>query len=288
MTTYNGARFISEAIESLLAQSFPNFTLFISDDTSTDNTKEICEMYAKKDPRVIYFRQKKNIGMFPNFKFVLDSASGDYFMWASHDDLWEKDFIKVCLENIEQKKVDVAMTVIANVDSYGRALSELTELTKLSGIPSIKQLSGYVLQPEILGKCNLMYGLFKINVIKKIWEIYPQRMEWGSDYMFSLALISHFSVYVDHKILFKKRLGGHSSKDSTKCDSPDTIRRMIVKNPKNHIFPFGRFGGYFRGHMTALQGTPYRPFVALLLLVRLPRSFLIYLKERNYKKFLTN
>lgn len=116
MTTYNGARFISEAIESLLAQSFPNFTLFISDDTSTDNTKEICEMYAKKDPRVIYFRQKKNIGMFPNFKFVLDSASGDYFMWASHDDLWEKDFIKVCLENIEQKKVDVAMTVIANVD----------------------------------------------------------------------------------------------------------------------------------------------------------------------------
>lgn len=287
MLTYNGERFIGKAIESLLNQSFSDITLFISDDASTDNTQAICEEYAQKDSRIIYRRQEKNIGMFPNFKFVLDNAHGDYFMWASHDDLWEKDFIKVCVKNIENKKVDVATTVVADMDSYGRNVRELTELTKLSGKPSILQVARYVLQPEILGKCNLMYSVFKTSVIKKVWEVYPQRKEWGSDYHFSLAVISHFSVYIDERILFKKRLGGSSSPDSTKNDDPDRVRRVTIKNPKNHMFPFGRFRTYFNGHMKASKGTPYPPLVALLLLARLPRSFFIYLKERNYKKFLT-
>ncbi|MBU4353452.1 glycosyltransferase, partial [Candidatus Parcubacteria bacterium] len=82
MPAYNGERFIGEAIESLLNQSFSDFTLFISDDASTDGTQAICENYAKKDPRIICHRQEKNIGMFPNFKFLLDRANGDFFMWA--------------------------------------------------------------------------------------------------------------------------------------------------------------------------------------------------------------
>ena len=286
MPAYNGERFIKEAIDSLRGQSYVDWVMLISDDASTDKTRAICEEYAKKDQRITYYRQEKNIGMFPNFKFVLDSARGDYFMWASHDDLWEKDFLKVCVENIKNKKVDVATTVVADIDSYGRNLRELTELTKFSGKPSIKQVARYVLQPEILGKCNLMYSVFRTSVIKKVLEIYPQRKEWGSDYHFSLTIISHFSVYIDKRILFRKRLGGFSSPDSTKNDDPDTVRRVTIKNPKNHMFPFGRFRRYFGGHMGALKGTPYRPLVALLLLVRLPRSFFVYLKERNYKKFL--
>lgn len=287
MLVYNGERFVGEAIESLLNQSFSDFTLFISDDASIDNTQAICERYAQKDPRIIYHRQEKNIGMFPNFKFVLDSARGDYFMWASHDDLWDKDFLKVCVENIETMGVDVATTVVADVDSYGRNVRELTDVLKLSGSPSIRQVATYVLQPEVLGKGNLIYSMFKTEVIKNTWEIYPQRMEWGSDYHFSLAIVSHYSVYIDERNLFKKRLGGHSSKGSTKDDSPDRVKRVTIKNPKNHIFPFGRFKTFFNSHMEALQDTPYRSLVALLLLARLPRSFVIYLKERNYKKFLT-
>ena len=57
----------------------------------------ICKDYARKDPRITYFRQEKNIGMFPNFKFLIDQAQGGYFMWAGQDDLWDKDFLKVCV-----------------------------------------------------------------------------------------------------------------------------------------------------------------------------------------------
>lgn len=288
MLAYNGERFIREAIESLLNQSFSDFTLFISDDASTDGTRAICESYAKKDSRVIYCRQEKNIGMFPNFKFVLDKAEGEYFMWASHDDIWDKDFIKVCVENIKNKKVDVATTVMADVDSYGRNVRELTDVTKLSGSPGVIQVARYVLQPEVLGKGNFMYSFFKIDAMRKVWEIYPQRMEWGSDYHFSLAIVSHFSIFVDERVLFKKRLGGHSSKGSTENDNPGRVIRTVIKNPKNHMFPLGRFTQYFRGHMEALQGTPYQPIAALILLIRFPRAFFIYLRQRNYKKFFKN
>ena len=109
-------------------------------------------------------------------------------MWAAHDDLWEKDFLETCIENIENQKVDIATTVMADIDSYGRNLRELTEITKLSGRPSLKQVIKYVLQPEILGKCNLMYSVFKTNAIKKVWEIYPQKIEWGSDIILVLLL----------------------------------------------------------------------------------------------------
>ena len=286
MTAYNGERFIKEAIDSLLNQSYSDFILFISDDASTDHTAEICLEYAKKDKRVVYKKQENNIGMFPNFKFVIGEADAAYFMWAEQDDLWDREYIQTCVDIIEKRNVDVAMTVVADVDSYGRNKRELKDMAVLSGSPGIIQVAKYVLQPEVLGKCNLMYAFFKTEVIKKVWEIYPMRKEWGTDYHFVLAIISRFSVYIDDRVFFKKRLGGTTSPDALKEDKPDTVKRSVIKNPKNHMFPFGRFGQYFRGHMEALLGTPYRPLTALLLYLRLPRAFYIHAKERDIKKFL--
>jgi len=286
MIVYNGEKFLNEAIDSLLSQTYENFTLFISDDASIDGSGAICEEYAKKDTRVKYFRQKKNIGMFPSFKFVLDKADGNYFMWAAQDDIREKDYIKTCVSNLKKNNgTGMATSLLTVIDSYGRSIKEEPELVKLSGKPSFLSVARFVLQPEILGKCNIMYSLFKVDVVKKVWEIYPQRPEWGSDYHFSLAAVSHFGLIVEPKILFKKRAGGYSSPGSSKNDDPDVVRKIKLKNPKNHMFPFGRFKNYLRGHMEALQGTPYGPLVLIILCSRLPRAFFIHLNERIRSKF---
>lgn len=289
MTTYNGERFIQKAIDSLCKQTYTDWGMFISDDASTDRTQAICEGYAKKDSRIIYHRQGKNLGMFANFKFVLDKADGEYFMWAAQDDVREKDYLKVCIEKLENNKnLGFATTVLGLIDSSGRTLREEKDLLKLSGKSNILNVSRYVLQPEILGKCNLMYSLFKTDVIKKVWEIYPQKIEWGSDYHFSLAAISHYNLSVDERILFKKRLGGFSDPENSTNDERETTRNLKYKNPKNHMFPFGRFSQYFNGHMEALRGTYYKPIMALLLLIRLPRALFIHIKERNLKNFIKN
>ena len=101
MPVYNGEPFIQEALDSLLAQSFSDFELIISDNASTDATQAICQEYAAMDARVYYVRQPENRGAMTNFKFVLDEAAGEYFMWAAADDVWDLEWIEYLLPIVE-------------------------------------------------------------------------------------------------------------------------------------------------------------------------------------------
>lgn len=110
MPVYNGERFIREAIEALLNQTFRDFILVISDNASTDATSEICIEYAKLDARIRYLRQPENRGAAFNFRFVFDHARTEYFMWAACDDLRSGDFLESNLEFLETHPDFVAST----------------------------------------------------------------------------------------------------------------------------------------------------------------------------------
>ncbi|MDP3957989.1 MAG: glycosyltransferase family 2 protein [bacterium] len=286
MPVHNGERFIREALNSIVSQSYGDWRLFISDDGSTDGTREICREYASRDPRITYHRQEKNSGMFTNFKFVLDRANAPFFMWAAQDDIRERDYLSACLDYFAREpELGLATTVMAAIDSFGRTLIEERDLVGFSGEPSASKIARYILQPEILGKCNLMYGLFRIEAARAAWQAYPQRHVWGQDYHFSLSLVARFGVAIDERVLWKKRLGGASSPAALEGDRPEAARRLSYGNPKNLMFPFGRFGSYLAGHREALKGTSYRP-LAFLLFLRLPRAFLIHVRERGFKRWI--
>ena len=110
MPVYNGEKSIREALDSLLAQTFTDFELIISDNASTDATESICREYAARDSRINYVRQKENIGGCANFQFVLDKAHGRYFMWAAADDVRSTDFIKKNYYFLEKNSDFVAST----------------------------------------------------------------------------------------------------------------------------------------------------------------------------------
>lgn len=100
LPTYNGAGSIARAIDSVLAQTYPNIELVVSDNASSDGTAEIVLAYASRDPRVRYVRQPENIGLTANFNFVLRMASGSYFMWLSDDDWMEPNYVQACLRYV--------------------------------------------------------------------------------------------------------------------------------------------------------------------------------------------
>lgn len=110
MPVYNGERDIREALDSLLAQTFDDFELIISDNASTDGTEALCREYVVRDPRIRYIRQPANLGATANFKFVLDEARGEYFMWAACDDTRSPDFIELNLEFLLAHPAYVAST----------------------------------------------------------------------------------------------------------------------------------------------------------------------------------
>ena len=85
--TYNYARFLPEAIGSVLAQDFADFELIISDDASTDGSAAIIRPYAERDPRIRFHRQEPNLGMVANWNWCLRQARGEYVQFVFGDDL---------------------------------------------------------------------------------------------------------------------------------------------------------------------------------------------------------
>lgn len=95
LPVYNGALTIRRAIESVLAQSFKNFELLISDNCSSDDTVAIIAEYARSDSRVRYVQQRRNIGAAGNYNALVHLANGRFFRWISHDDTMADDFLSV-------------------------------------------------------------------------------------------------------------------------------------------------------------------------------------------------
>lgn len=91
--TYNRNVGIKKTLESIWLQHYPNLEVIISDNHSTDNTKDVIEDLIREHSNIKYWRQPFNIGMVPNFEFVLRQATGTYFMWVADDDGLEPGII---------------------------------------------------------------------------------------------------------------------------------------------------------------------------------------------------
>ncbi len=89
LPAYNGERFLAESLDALLAQTYTDFELIISDNGSTDRTGEIARRYEAKDHRVRYVHHPVNRGSTFNHNFVIGQARGELFKWVSDDDLYD-------------------------------------------------------------------------------------------------------------------------------------------------------------------------------------------------------
>ncbi|MGN0287713.1 MAG: glycosyltransferase [Atopobiaceae bacterium] len=89
MPTYNGSKYIKEAIESVLLQTFADFELVITDDCSKDDTLEVVSSF--NDPRIKVYRNQKNLGLVGNWNECVSKASGAYVQFFFQDDVMEKD-----------------------------------------------------------------------------------------------------------------------------------------------------------------------------------------------------
>ncbi len=99
--TYNRAAGLREALTSVVNQNYSNLEITISDNASTDATPEIAQSFVNSDVRVHYRRQPANYGPIPNFKAVMESAHGKYFMWLSDDDWLDSGYIRACVAVLE-------------------------------------------------------------------------------------------------------------------------------------------------------------------------------------------
>lgn len=94
MATYNGALFLSQQMESVVAQSYPNIEIIIVDDCSTDNTIEILKSFQLKYSNIKIFSNEINLGYIKNFEKGCSLATGEYIALCDQDDYWHREKIK--------------------------------------------------------------------------------------------------------------------------------------------------------------------------------------------------
>jgi len=122
LAVYNGEEFIEKRIQNIFDQTFQNFELIISDNASTDKTSEICMEFVKKNNNIRYCRQDKNIGGILNYTFVLEKAETDYFVFATADDKWDKDFLLKNIRVLEEDNSIVGST--GKIEWFGKKIDE--------------------------------------------------------------------------------------------------------------------------------------------------------------------
>lgn len=125
MPVYNGAAFLAEAIESVLAQTHPDLELVISDNGSTDDTNAIINAYAAQDARIRASRSENNRGAAWNFNNTVHMARGEYFRWLAADDRLAPTLVEKSVAVLDSSP-DVALCFsrFVDVDSDNTILEE--------------------------------------------------------------------------------------------------------------------------------------------------------------------
>lgn len=199
MPLYNAEQYLALTLDSILAQTFSDFELVISDNGSTDRTQDICRAYAARDYRIRYYRGEVNHGAAWNHNRVFELSRGKYFKWASYDDLLAPEFLAKCYEVLEGNPgVVVCCTKVMDIDGSGNCMK--IKSSKASTLPEPHQRFRALLFKA--HTCEEIYGLMRYEVLRKTPLIAPHTT---SDQNLLAELALHGGFYEVPAVLFFHR-----------------------------------------------------------------------------------
>lgn len=199
MSSYNTGRFISETIESVLAQSYSNWELIIVDDCSKDNTDDVVSQYLA-DSRIRYIKNEINHGAAVSRNRALREAKGKWIAFLDSDDLWLPNKLEHQIEFMEKNGYSFSYTKYSEMDEQSNPLKRTVR-----GPKKITKIGMYrYCWPGCL---TVMYdadavGLIQIKDIKK-----------NNDYAMWLKVCKKATCYFldDELAVYRKRMGSISN-----------------------------------------------------------------------------
>ena len=160
MPVFNGEAFIEQALGSLVAQTFREFEVIVSDNASDDKTVEICQAFSDEYDFIKVFRNDKNRGVSWNFNNTFNLSCGKYFMWLSHDDVLHERYIERCIEAIEARKdTRIVYSKIQVINADGDAIPFDKELKDLDD-DDIAVRFRHCMSPQPYNQ-SVIYGLMR-------------------------------------------------------------------------------------------------------------------------------
>lgn len=166
LPVYNGEAFLVAALDSILGQSFSDFSLVVSDNGSDDATEEICREYAARDGRIRYLRNDVNRGAAWNYNNVFAASDGKYFRWAAADDMLAPECLAITFEAIRNAPDTVALAYprALVIDAAGRPLREQDDRLDTRAAAPHKRFH-HVLMNVVFG--NPMFGIVRRKALAR-------------------------------------------------------------------------------------------------------------------------
>ena len=247
LPVFNGENFLAESLDSLLTQTHTDFEIIISDNGSTDRTQDICQAYAAKDSRVRYFRHEQNVGAAKNFNFTFEMATGEYFKWASHDDVCQPQFLERCVEVLDADNSIVLCypkTVI--IDAHGNPMLNYVVQMDTAGEKTHQRLR------NMIGTEHWSYQVFGLFRASSLMATSLIGNYADSDMVLLVETCLIGRVYEIPEYLFLRREHPETSTNKYKTQE----ERMAWFDPtqvdKKHFPMWLKFRNYF----LAIKGAP--------------------------------
>ena len=167
---FNGETYVSQAIESILGQTFTELELIISDNGSTDQTEQICRQFAAKDGRIRYYREEINRGAAWNHNRLVELARGEYFKWQCCDDFSAPEMIARCVSELDRHpELVLCYGQFVRVDKNGGILG--VKDSTVQGMASASQRFHSLIHRR--DACEEIYGVLRTAIARQTRLIGP-------------------------------------------------------------------------------------------------------------------
>ena len=172
LPVYNGELYLSEALDSILSQTYTNFEVIISDNASTDSTQDISLRYVAKDSRVHYRRNIENVGAAKNYNLLVDLARGEYFRWASHDDMCERRLFELAVAELDAcPNAVLAYPLTMIIDERGAPVRLHPDRLDLRQKRPSARFAAFHRVYRRLYPCNPVFGVIRTEVLRRTGRI---------------------------------------------------------------------------------------------------------------------
>jgi glycosyltransferase involved in cell wall biosynthesis len=202
LPTFNSKGNIRNTLDSIFSQGYSNLEIIISDNCSTDDTQETCLALSKNCNAIKYYRQPRNIGLMPNFEFVLRQATGDFFMWICDDDTLEPGMLNTYVDFLIKHP---HYSLVSGQILYWlgeRSLFAEKNFCMEQNSPAYRVIRYYL--KVVYG--GMYYGLMLRKFAAKI----PLRNRIGDDWHFVASMAYQGKIKNLECIGYNKKLGGLS------------------------------------------------------------------------------
>lgn len=215
LPVYNGERYLAQAIESILKQTYTNFELLIVNDCSNDRTPEIIDYYGRLDTRVKVINNEQNMKLPRSLNHGFEMASGQYFTWTSDDNLFLPEALRVMVNALE------------NNSDVGMAYCDYTLIDEQGNVIQKNSLD----EPELLVGENCIGAcfLYRADIARKIGG-YDADLFLAEDYDYWLRIYREAKVTHVKENVYLYRMHNQSLTSTRQQDIKRQTYRVIMKH----------------------------------------------------------